>query len=73
MTEFPKMTSVNPVHPENALLPIVLTELGIIRLVNPLHPSNELLPIELTELGIMTLSIFEPLTKSAYVREQGQI
>ncbi len=41
--------------PENALLPILVTELGMVTLVNPLQPLNALPPILVTELGMVTL------------------
>ena len=40
VTPFPIVTLVKPLHPENALLPMLVTLSGIVTLVKPLHPSN---------------------------------
>ena len=47
------VTLVKPVQPENARLPIEVTELGMVTLVKPLQPENARLSIEVTELGII--------------------
>ena len=46
---------VTVVNPEllNALLPILVTELGIVIDVNPVQPKNAVGPILVTELGIV--------------------
>ena len=53
----PDNRSVIHIHveetPPNALLPILVTELGIIIVFNTEQVSNALLPILVTELGIM--------------------
>ena len=41
-------------HPENAQLPISVTEFGIVTDVSPLQLQNAYSPIEVTELGIAT-------------------
>ena len=41
-------------HPENAQLPISVTEFGIVTDVSPLQLQNAYSPIEVTELGIVT-------------------
>ena len=41
---------VNPLQPENAAFPIVVTEFGIVKLpVNPLQPEKAPTSIEVTE------------------------
>ena len=47
---------VNISHPQNALLPIEITEDGMVILVNLSHPKNALSPIEVTEEGMVTLT-----------------
>jgi hypothetical protein len=42
------------VHPEKALLPIFVTELGIMIFVRPVQPENAFWPIEVTSLPNMT-------------------
>ena len=39
-------------QPENALFPMLFTELGIVKEVRPLQPEKALSPIETTEFGI---------------------
>ena len=43
---------VKPLQPENALLPIEVTLLGMTTEAKMLHPSKALLPMEVTSLGI---------------------
>ena len=50
-----KKTVVRLLQPQNAELPIEVTELGIVTLVRPLQRENALLPIEVTELGMVML------------------
>ena len=47
-------TDVSPLQSENALLPIEVTELGMVTDVSPLQHENAELPIEVTELGMVT-------------------
>ena len=47
---------VRPVQPENALLPIVVTLLGMVMLVRPQLYSNAPSPMEVTFFGIMVFS-----------------
>ena len=44
----------SPLHLKNALLPMDVTELGMVTEVSPLHPSNAWLPMDVTELGMVT-------------------
>ena len=44
---------VKPVHPEKALSPMLVTELGISTDVKPVHSLKALLPMLLTELPIV--------------------
>ena len=45
---------VRPLQPENALLPMLVTLLGMITDVKLLQPENAELPIEVTPFGIVT-------------------
>ena len=47
--------SVSEVQPENAFLPMLVTELGIVMLVSEVQPKNAFLPMVVTESGIVTL------------------
>ena len=47
------VTLVKLVQPSNALLPINVTELGMLTLVKPLQPKNAMSPISVTELVII--------------------
>ena len=51
---------VSPVHPLNALSPMVVTLSGILILDNPVHPLNALFPIVVTLLGMAYLVIPAP-------------
>ena len=42
-------------HAKNGFLPIVMTELGIVKAVNPPHLANAPSAMEVTELGIVML------------------
>ena len=42
-------------HAKNGFLPIVMTELGIVKAVNPPHLANAPSAMEVTELGKVTL------------------
>ena len=44
---------VRPEHPEKALLPIDVTELGIVNEVSPEQPWKAPSPIDVTELGMV--------------------
>jgi hypothetical protein len=55
VTDLGTVTLVKP-QPKNALLPMEVTELGMLMLVKPMRPSNALFPIEVTELGITVFS-----------------
>ena len=46
-------TLCNCVHPENALPPMVVTELGIVTDEMPLHPQNALIPMFVTDVGMV--------------------
>jgi hypothetical protein len=45
---------ISPLHPPNALFPILVTELGIVKCVKLTHALKEQLPILVTEFGIFT-------------------
>ena len=47
------VTLVKPLQPQNAPLPIEVTELGMVTLVKPMQKKNASSPIEVTELGII--------------------
>ena len=47
-------TEVNPLQPEKAELPMLVTESGMVTDVNPLQPAKAQDPITVTELGIVT-------------------
>ena len=48
------VTLVRPEQPENALWPMLVTELGIVTLVRPEQPENAELPMLVTLLGMLT-------------------
>lgn len=55
ITEFVSIIDVNAVHNRNAVLPMLVTELGIVIGGNKSgHPKNALVPILVTEFGIVT-------------------
>ena len=59
------MTAVNPVHPSNALLSIVVTDFGIVTVVSDVQPSNELVPMFVIVSGIsMDFMLNSPLNAS---------
>ena len=61
---FATLILVSPLQPENAQLPIEVTELGMSILVSPLQPENADSPIDVTELGMMMLvRLVMPLAK----------
>ena len=49
------MTLVRPIHPEKALSPIDVTEVGIVTLESSQHSAKAFFLIDVTELGIVTL------------------
>jgi hypothetical protein len=57
------ITVVNP-ELANALLPILVTELGIVTVVKKEQSSNASIPIVITELGIVTLVNEEQLSNA---------
>ena len=50
---------IKPLHPKNALSPMLVTLSGITILVKPLHPKNAYSPMLVTLSGIVML--FKPL------------
>ena len=46
---------IKPLQPENADLPMLVTESGIVILVKPLQPENAESPMLVTESGIVRL------------------
>jgi len=55
LKRFGNHIAVNPLQPENADDPMLVTESGIVTLVKPLQPENADDPMFVTELGIVTL------------------
>ena len=62
------VTEVRAVQPENALAPMLVTELGIVTEVRPVQPENAPFSMFSTELGIVTevrpvqsLNAFSPM------------
>jgi len=64
MTELGMVMSAKPLQPENALLPMVVNELGRATLVNALHSLNADWPIVVTEPGMDNFFRFEPPVKA---------
>ena len=56
------VTLVRPVQPQNAYLPMLVTDLGMVTLVRSL-PENASTPMLVTELGMLTL--VRPLPENA--------
>ena len=56
MSEVPIMSVSSDVQLQNAQLPMVRTELGMVRDWRLLHPSKATLPMEVTEEPICTVS-----------------
>ena len=54
LTDDPTDTVVNPLQPEKALLPIDVTELGMVRDVRPLQPQKAAVPMDVTELPMVS-------------------
>jgi hypothetical protein len=48
------VTDVSPEQPQNAALPIEVTEFGMVTDVSPEHSLKADIPIEVTELGMET-------------------
>lgn len=68
-TELPMVTEVSPEQLENALLPMKITELGIIKVVSPVQrskapPPYSWPPMYVTELGMVTEVSPEQLRKA---------
>ena len=59
------MMLIRFIQPAKALSPIVITELGMVRLVRPLQPEKALFPIMVTELGMLIL-VIETLLINAF-------
>ena len=53
VTESGIVTDVRPLHPKNALVPMLKTLFGSDMVVRPLHPENALFSMRVTPAGIM--------------------
>ena len=54
---------VNPLQPENAELPMLVTLSGMVMLVKPLQPENAPFPILFTLLSFVIMLFLHPATK----------